>query len=244
MVGDVAAGTDEPVAPVQPRPERRGPGECRRGARRRRSAFRSSSSNSATRSSVSHSPAMYDSPKPSLPRVASRRKKPRSWIARRTGRAGAEAPHCLRREARPRACRPRGRRAPARALQSRLARAADCGPAPARRGRSRAHAPLARHERRLVVERHALEPESQRLEVDQRGHLQRLQRVAEQQRCERAVRQLAAASVQDRGQRRAARRRRGRGSAPTPRRPAARTRTRRSGRGRRTARRGAACACS
>src|SRR4026208_2271528 len=62
-----------------------------------RSAFRTSSSKRATRSSVSHSPAVYDSPRPSLPRVARRRTNAASRTARRRGeleaarRTGAEA---------------------------------------------------------------------------------------------------------------------------------------------------------
>ena len=129
---------------------------------------------------MSHSPAVYDSPRPSLPRVASRRKKPRSSIVERDRGPGrtrrsvpSGQPH-LERAALEVRERPLERSPRAAALERAARRRARVGRASVRStARSRPHRPLARHERRLVVERHALEPEPQRLPVDERGHLQR-----------------------------------------------------------------------
>ena len=76
--------------------------------------------------------------------------------------------------------------------------------AAAHRANRDAHArtePSPGDERRLVVERHALQPEPQRLAVDQRGHLQRHQRIPRERPRNARIRQLAAPGVEDRGER-------------------------------------------
>ena len=102
------------------------------------------------------------------------------------------------------------------------------------------HRPLAGDERRLVVERHALQPEPQRLPVDERRSPAAASAGSGRgSRASDAFVSSRAAAVQHCGQRPPPRPR-GRGCAPRPRPRAARTRTRSSGRGRRTARRAAA----
>ena len=107
------------------------------------SALRSSSSNRPTRSSLSHSPAVYDSPSPTLPRVASRRKSGVSWISSETGRP-LRSGDSFHPAASPRACRTGVARARVRAPRLRPGRAptrARCGACRRLRSTVLTHAP-------------------------------------------------------------------------------------------------------
>src|SRR5438874_3530425 len=90
----------------------------------------------------------------------------------------------FRRETRPPTSPPRGAQARGRGSLPRRARrmAAGALPEPYEAVRSRAHRPTPVLERGLAVERHALEPETQCLPVDERDHLERLERIAKE-RC-------------------------------------------------------------
>ena len=119
---------------------------------------------------TSHSPAVYDSPSPSF---AARREPAEEARARGSSRCttgpGAEAPRrAVRQPHHERAALEPGRRARGRDAPRCRARAGAM-PAPAgARARSCPHRALAGDERRLVVERHALQPELERLPVDER----------------------------------------------------------------------------
>ena len=195
-----------------------------------------------------HSPAWYDSPSPIVAarREAADQSACRSTISIVSGRPLPKRPHASRPGARRRACPPsQVASAPVRmrtaiALEHASARGRDL----AERALDGAHSftePDARDERRLVVERHALRPELDGLPVDQRGHLHRHQRVADERSGARLAFVSSCRSPVEHGASAARGRPRARARAPRPRPPAPRTRTRTPGRARRTARRAGAC---
>ena len=173
-----------PFAPVQARPKRRGGGACRSGGRLRGRRFGRANSNSATRLSVPNRPRC------TTRRAEARRASPGAGRKRRRGSRGEPAHRNQSGARRHRAASPRGRRRRglpsarsgtsrcAASLEPRLRRAE---PVSARTS-SPPHIPLARERTAACDERHPLQPEPQRLAVDQRGHLQRHQRVAQQER--------------------------------------------------------------
>ena len=217
MVGDVAPRAQQPVAAVRTRPRLDAPDARAPFRATAASALRRSSSKSPTRSSVSHSPAVYDSPKPSLPRVARRRKSARSWMRSET--AGPAPNVRVVPSGSVTSSDPPSRCASSRSSTATATRSTSAprgSGAARRRALDRAHArtdPSPRHERRLVVERHPLQPETQRLPVDERRHLQRHQRIA-RERPRDATRSSARAGVRAARPSAAARRSRARGCAP------------------------------
>ena len=176
---------------------RRARSRASRGWRARRGLERSgcSSSSRPTRSSDVASRRDVRLAEPDVPRVAEAPEQRRGRRSRRRP-AGPPPNAALAPVRQPRrACRRRGARA--RAQHAPLGDAPSTAPRAARDAARRPStltcAPtLARDERRLAVERHALQPEPRACQVDERGHPLRHQRVADERPREGRVRQLLA----------------------------------------------------